>query len=81
MKCPQQEPPVEKRWQGHYLSTKFFVPVAPHPLIARPRLFSLLDEGRGRPLTLVSAPAGFSMLLPSGLFCSRFALCARIVRL
>ena len=35
------------------------MPVAPHTLIARPRLFSLLEEGRRRPLTLVSAPAGF----------------------
>ena len=33
--------------------------MAPHTLIARPRLFSLLEEGRQRPLTLVSAPAGF----------------------
>jgi LuxR family transcriptional regulator, maltose regulon positive regulatory protein len=46
-------------WQDQFLATKFFVPVAPHVLIARPRLFSLLDEGRQCPLTLVSAPAGF----------------------
>ncbi len=46
-------------WQDQYLATKFFVPVAPHVLVRRLRLFSLLEEGRQRPLTLVSAPAGF----------------------
>ena len=56
---PRQEPSITMGWQDQYLSTKFFVPVAPHVLIARPRLFSLLDEGSRRPLTLVSAPAGF----------------------
>ena len=55
----RQEPPIKMGWQDQYLATKFFVPVAPHALIARPRLFSLLEEGRRRPLTLVSAPAGF----------------------
>ena len=46
-------------WQDQYLATKFFVPTTPHALVRRPRLFSLLEEGRKRPLTLVSAPAGF----------------------
>jgi AAA ATPase-like protein len=55
----RQEPPIEMRWQDDFLATKFFVPTAPHTLIARPRLFSLLDVGRQRPLTLISAPAGF----------------------
>ncbi len=55
----RQEPPITMGWQDQYLATKFFVPVAPHTLIARPHLFSLLDEGKRRPLTLVSAPAGF----------------------
>jgi LuxR family maltose regulon positive regulatory protein len=56
----RQESPIEGRdLHAQYLATKFFVPAAPHTLIARPRLFSLLDEGRGRPLTLISAPAGF----------------------
>jgi LuxR family maltose regulon positive regulatory protein len=55
----RQETPVTMGWQDQYLSTKFFMPAAPHTLIARPRLFSLLDGGRGRRLTLVSAPAGF----------------------
>ena len=55
----RREPPGTMGWQERYLSTKFFVPAAPHTLIARPRLFSLLDEGQGCPLTLISAPAGF----------------------
>lgn len=55
----QEEPFIETRWQDQYLFTKFFVPVAPHALVSRPRLFSLLDKGRRRPLTLISAPAGF----------------------
>ena len=55
----RQEPPIGVGWQAQYLATKFFVPVPPHTLIARPRLFSLLEEGRRRPLTLISAPAGF----------------------
>jgi LuxR family maltose regulon positive regulatory protein len=41
------------------LATKFFVPTAPHSLIARPHLTTLLDQGRRRKLTLISAPAGF----------------------
>jgi ATP/maltotriose-dependent transcriptional regulator MalT len=55
----KQEAHIEMKWQDQYLATKFFVPVSPHTLIARPRLFSLLDKGRRRPLTLISAPAGF----------------------
>ena len=55
----QQETASEVGWQDQLLATKFFVPVASHALIARPRLFSLLEEGRQCPLTLVSAPAGF----------------------
>jgi len=51
--------------QNQLLATKFFVPVASHPLIARPRLNVLLREGLMHPLTLVSTPAGFgkTMLL------------------
>jgi ATP/maltotriose-dependent transcriptional regulator MalT len=56
---PQEETFIETRWQNQYLFTKFFVPVPSHALVSRPRLFSLLDEGRRRPLTLISAPAGF----------------------
>ena len=45
-------------WQASLVATKFFVPTSSHELISRPRLTRLLDEGIGRPLTLVSAPAG-----------------------
>src|SRR3954454_24715481 len=51
--------------QNQLLATKFFVPVASHPLIHRTHLGSLLQEGLKHPLTLISAPAGFgkTMLL------------------
>lgn len=45
--------------QNQLLATKFFVPVASHPLITRSRLDALLQESLECPLTLVSAPAGF----------------------
>src|SRR6266446_2084967 len=45
--------------QTQLLATKFFVPVAPGVLIARPRLSALLAESLKHSLTLVSAPAGF----------------------
>jgi len=53
--------------QNQLLATKFFVPVASHPLISRPRLSALLQESLKRPLTVVSTPAGFgkTMLLAS----------------
>ena len=41
------------------ISTKFFVPPAHAELIARPRLYALLDGGMRQPLTLVSASPGF----------------------
>ncbi len=41
------------------LRTKLFVPQVHPELVARPRLFSLLDESRTQKLTLVAAPAGF----------------------
>lgn len=41
------------------LATKFFIPVASQPLVARTRLNALLNEGLERRLTLVCAPAGF----------------------
>lgn len=37
------------------LVVKFFVPSSSHPLIARPRLTTLLEEGLRRKLTLISA--------------------------
>ncbi len=41
------------------LATKFFIPVASQPLVARTRLNALLNEGLQQRLTLVCAPAGF----------------------
>lgn len=51
--------------QNQLLATKFFVPVASHPFIVRPRLNALLQESLNRSLTVISAPAGFgkTMLL------------------
>src|SRR5437879_5687760 len=51
--------------QNQLLATKFFVPVASHPLIHRTHLSTLLQESLRYPLTLISAPAGFgkTMLL------------------
>ncbi len=46
---------------GPLLSTKLYMPTPRPNLVARPRLFEMLDAGlgQGRRLTLVSAPAGF----------------------
>lgn len=41
------------------LATKLFIPPARPGLVSRPRLKAQLSDGRGRQLTLVSAPAGF----------------------
>jgi len=41
------------------LATKFFIPSSLHALIPRPRLIELLNMSLERPLTLVSASAGF----------------------
>ncbi len=49
----------EELFCDQLLETKFFVPIASHALILRPRLMALLDTCPRRPLTLVSAPAGF----------------------
>jgi LuxR family maltose regulon positive regulatory protein len=48
-----------KLFQDQLLTTKFFAPASSQAVIPRVRLFALLDEGLSRPLTLVSAPAGF----------------------
>jgi LuxR family maltose regulon positive regulatory protein len=50
---------ISIRLEKQILTTKFFLPVALHTLIARPRLSVLLNESLKCPLTLVSAPAGF----------------------
>ncbi|MCB0253690.1 MAG: hypothetical protein KDI55_08175, partial [Anaerolineae bacterium] len=41
------------------LQTKLYKPVIRKDLIARPRLFALLDLGLERPFTMISAPAGY----------------------
>lgn len=41
------------------LSTKLFIPSIRSELVSRPRLTEKLNEGLGRKLTLISAPAGF----------------------
>ncbi len=41
------------------LSTKLLIPQKRSHLVARPRLFALLDQGLNKKLILVSAPAGF----------------------
>src|SRR5262245_39482189 len=41
------------------LTTKLSVPPIRHDWVARPRLIKQLDQGLGRKLTLISAPAGF----------------------
>ena len=41
------------------LKTKLFIPVNHTPLVLRPELIEHFNEGRGRKLTLVAAPAGF----------------------
>jgi len=54
-----RENSMQKPLADQLLATKFFVPSSPHVLISRPRLSTLLDGGLQRPLTVVSAPAGF----------------------
>ncbi len=41
------------------LTTKLYIPPVRPELVPRPRLIQRLDEGLGRKLTLISAPAGF----------------------
>ena len=41
------------------LTTKLYLPPRRTRLVSRPRLLDLLNEGLTRPLTLISAPAGF----------------------
>ncbi len=46
-------------FRDQLLATKFFVPSSSHPLIPRPHLNTLLNQGLRRKLTFISAPAGF----------------------
>ncbi|MCB0201402.1 MAG: LuxR family transcriptional regulator, partial [Anaerolineae bacterium] len=41
------------------LQTKLYKPIIRKDLIARPRLFAMLDLGLERPFTMISAPAGY----------------------
>ena len=41
------------------LTTKLYRPPTQAKIVPRPRLLALLTEGLSRPLTLISAPAGF----------------------
>ncbi len=45
--------------KNQLVATKFYAPIASGPLVARPRLNTLLHGSLKHPLTLVSAPAGF----------------------
>ena len=45
------------------LSTKLRLPTLPPDFVARSRVYERLDEGNGRRLTLVCAPAGFGKTL------------------
>ncbi len=49
----------EMPWEEQLLTTKYLVPYPLYALIPRHQLMKLLDDGMSRPLTLVSAPAGF----------------------
>jgi LuxR family maltose regulon positive regulatory protein len=48
-----------KLLENQLLVTKFYVPVTSGTLISRPHLMALLHQSLKRPLTLISAPAGF----------------------
>ena len=50
---------AEERSAGALLRTKLHRPPVPEDYVHRPRLMETLDQRRERPLTLVSAPAGY----------------------
>ncbi|MBE3063400.1 MAG: hypothetical protein IMZ69_00040, partial [Spirochaetes bacterium] len=54
-----QAPPAARAQSREPLATRLRPPLIRPALVERARLFRLLDEGARRPLTLVSAPAGF----------------------
>ncbi|HEV2931418.1 MAG TPA: LuxR C-terminal-related transcriptional regulator [Propionibacteriaceae bacterium] len=49
---------TSKRTERPLLASKLAIPRTPGRVVARPRLFALLDTGVERPLTLGAAPAG-----------------------
>jgi LuxR family transcriptional regulator, maltose regulon positive regulatory protein len=72
-KAPRPTPPGQAGRRRHdatgmpLLASKLAIPRVPGRVVARPRLFELLDTGVERPVTLVAAPAGSgkTMLLTS----------------
>jgi LuxR family maltose regulon positive regulatory protein len=50
---------IAKTYGETLLLTKFFIPPTVQTMVARPRLVALLTKGVRRPLTLISAPAGW----------------------
>ena len=54
--------------------TKLLRPAVPHDLVMRSRLFDRLNEGLSRPLTLISAPAGYGKTMLASSFVQRSAL-------
>jgi LuxR family maltose regulon positive regulatory protein len=49
----------DKEYTTFLIQTKLHRPPLPVDLVPRPRLTAWLEQRRGRPLTLVSAPAGY----------------------
>ena len=54
--------------------TKFCRPAAPQDFITRPRLDQMLSQGLSRPLTLISAPAGYGKTMLMSSFLQGYAL-------
>ena len=61
--------------QHSLLATKLYIPPIRPELVPRPRLIERLNEGLGRKLTLVSAPAGFGK---TTLVAEWLAVCERL---
>ncbi len=51
--------PSQTAIPGHLIHTKLYPPRVPERLVRRQELIDHLNEGRNRPLTLISAPAGY----------------------
>jgi LuxR family maltose regulon positive regulatory protein len=56
---PAGHPPAGAEWSDEVLATKLHVPRLGPGFVARPRLAERLEQGLGRGLVLVCAPAGF----------------------